>query len=220
MDLTAEYDQLDIWGLEKAAVTEHSRHLWFEPTGCWFKSGMDSKEIFNRFDVYFDSCQKTAGRLIPGLEIDCAANGDIILPPQYDDSAQIKIGGLHKLTDTPDQYKCRQEFLYLTRRLAEAGLPVLAHPLRILKKYRCDDRPVYRQLVEILKEYNMAAEINCHQDLPEPEFYRLCLDSGVKLVFGSDAHNLRDFGFLQPHIEFLRSIGFNGSWQDILLKIN
>ena len=220
MDLAAEYDQLDIWGLEKAAVTEHSRHLWFEPTGSWFKSGMDSKEIFNRFDVYFDSCQKTADRLIPGLEIDCAANGDIILPPQYDAPAQIKIGGLHKLTDTPDQDKCRQEFLYLTRRLAEAGLPVLAHPLRILKKYHCDARPVYRQLVKILKEYNMAAEINCHQDLPEPEFYRLCLDSGVKLVFGSDAHNLRDFGFLQPHIEFLRLIGFNGSLQDILLKVN
>jgi histidinol phosphatase-like PHP family hydrolase len=69
----------------------------------------------------------------------------------------------------------------------------------------------------MLRKNNVAAEINFHGNLPPAEFYRLCLKAGIKLTFGSDSHNLCDIGEFTPHLALLRSIGFNGDMNDILL---
>ena len=42
---------------------------------------------------------------------------------------------------------------------------------------------------------------------------------GVKLTLASDAHNLYEVGELAPHLELLRSIGFDGDVEEILLDV-
>ena len=79
-------------------------------------------------------------------------------------------------------------------------------------------RLIQAPLVALLKENNVAAEINFHTNEPPLEFVKLCLESGVKLTFGSDAHNLYEVGEFYPHLKLLEAAGFNGSFEDILLK--
>jgi len=45
----------------------------------------------------------------------------------------------------------------------------------------------------------------------------MCLESGVKIALGTDTHNLYELGFFNPHFDFLKSIGFSGDLNDILL---
>ena len=53
----------------------------------------------------------------------------------------------------------------------------------------------------------MAAELNFHYNDPDPEFFRICREEGTRIVMGSDAHQLREVGDLQPHLRLLRQIG-------------
>ena len=74
-------------------------------------------------------------------------------------------------------------------------------------------------MVAMLKRYNVAAELSFHHNRPSPEFFRKCLDAGVKISFGSDTHSLFKLGFFNPHFDFLRSIGYDGDFQDIALRL-
>lgn len=94
----------------------------------------------------------------------------------------------------------------------KAGIPVLAHPLRILRRHKIDPEPYFDRIIALLKQYGMAAEVNFHHNSADPEFTRRVLEAGLKLSFGSDSHSLASFGFLQPHIRLLRKLGFNGAW--------
>ena len=49
--------------------------------------------------------------------------------------------------------------------------------------------------------------------MPEPDFFRLCLENGVKLAFGSDTHNLYELGEFYANLKFLKEIG--GSKNDL-----
>ncbi len=75
----------------------------------------------------------------------------------------------------------------------------------------------FEDLVKILRKYNVAAEINFHTNHENPIFIKKCLENGVKLSLGSDYHNLYEVGFFNLHIEFIRSLGYNGDFKDILL---
>jgi histidinol phosphatase-like PHP family hydrolase len=59
----------------------------------------------------------------------------------------------------------------------------------------------------MLKKHGVAAEINYHTNEPEPEFFRLCIEQGVKIVFGSDSHNLCEIGDFYPHLRLIDRIG-------------
>ena len=63
----------------------------------------------------------------------------------------------------------------------------------------------------------MAAEINFHTNEPDPAFFRLCLDTGVRLTFGSDAHDLHAIGEFTPHLQLLRNCGYDGDLADIVV---
>ena len=79
---------------------------------------------------------------------------------------------------------------------------------------------MYAPTVRLLREQGTAAEINFHTNEPSADFVRLCLEQGVKLTFGSDAHNLYEVGEFSPHLALLREAGFSGNPQDVLLPID
>lgn len=59
-------------------------------------------------------------------------------------------------------------------------------------------------LADMLAATGTAAEINCHLNSNDPEFFAQCIARGVKIAFGSDAHRLSEVGNLGPHLQLLR----------------
>jgi histidinol phosphatase-like PHP family hydrolase len=69
----------------------------------------------------------------------------------------------------------------------------------------------------MLQERGVAAEINFHTNEPPEEFFRMCLDEGANLTFGSDSHNLYEVGDFALHLDFLERCGFDGDLSDVLI---
>ena len=61
-------------------------------------------------------------------------------------------------------------------------------------------------MVAALKRHHVLAEVNFHYNAPAPEFYRLCAQEGVGLLFGSDAHMLREVSDFTQHVRLLESL--------------
>jgi histidinol phosphatase-like PHP family hydrolase len=92
--------------------------------------------------------------------------------------------------------------------LLAGRIDVLGHPFRVFQRAgRPAPQELFRPVAELLAAHKVAAEINFHTNQPEPEFFALCLERGVKLAVGSDAHALVEVGELCPHLDFLRTLG-------------
>ena len=131
---------------------------------------------------------------------------------------ELKIGATHYIDQGLSAEESGLQLLSLIEAHGKAGINVLAHPTRILAARGFDEEPWFDRIIAVLKQYNMAAEVNFHQNSANPEFTRRAIEAGLKLSFGTDSHNLANFGFLQPHIWLLRKIGYNGDFADILVK--
>jgi histidinol phosphatase-like PHP family hydrolase len=44
----------------------------------------------------------------------------------------------------------------------------------------------------------------------------MCIESGVKLAFGSDAHSLHEVGEFAPHLRLLQDAGYDGDLRDVM----
>ena len=109
-------------------------------------------------------------------------------------------------------------FMKLNEGLLEAGVDILAHPWRT---FRWAQQPIptelFRPMVEALAATGTAAEINKHGNTPEPEFFAMCVERGVKIALGSDAHSLAEVGCLGPHLDLLRQVAGTDEVDDLLL---
>ena len=64
-----------------------------------------------------------------------------------------------------------------------------------------------------------AAEINVHLGGPPVEFITMCMDRGVKLALGGDAHHLLDVGNFAPHLALLEAAGAPRDLSEVLLRL-
>jgi hypothetical protein len=74
---------------------------------------------------------------------------------------------------------------------------------------------------EVMYQNGVAVELNFHGHLPPPpvEFYKLCIEKGIKIAFGSDAHNLYEVGEFYPHLKFLQGdYGYKEDLNKILVN--
>ena len=62
-----------------------------------------------------------------------------------------------------------------------------------------------------------AAEINFHHNQPDVAFFAACVERGVKITFGSDAHDLYEAGLLGAHLALLRQAAATPDIADLLL---
>ena len=97
-------------------------------------------------------------------------------------------------------------------------LPRLAHPFRVFQGRRpALISKLAPALARLLKENNVAAEINYHNVTPSKQLIKACLEAGTKLTLGSDSHTLAELGEFWPHLRLLESCGYNGDPADILV---
>lgn len=226
MDRSPEFAEL--MGVRQLALTEHSGQLHFERRAYWScafgERGLDETAgRQERMAEYWQAVEPyRSDRVLTGLEVDADYHGNLVVTPEDFSRSQIVLGAVHWLRElqkpTPDLDVAADEFCAATEGLCRGGVNILAHPFRVFGR---SDQPVpthlYPTIVKMLRKYGTAAEINFHSNEPQPEFFAMCLDAGIPISFGGDAHGLYEIGLFHPQLELLKSVGFNGELKEIML---
>lgn len=229
MSIRAALEIAELEGLEKVVFTEHSGHLyspirdyWCGEKSRWFESFPDSGPFqVDRTDLFFNlfhGLDRT--RFLKGMELDVDSRANVVIKENVRERLDLTLGAVHVLNRDLPQEKKAEQFFLMAKSLIDNGIDVLAHPFRVFSWDGVGEKPeaLFDPLVRLLKDHKVAAEVNFHRNRPDPVFTRKCIDAGVKIALGSDSHNLYEVGFFQPHLRFLREIGYNGELQDILFQ--
>jgi histidinol phosphatase-like PHP family hydrolase len=216
-------------GLQAMTFTEHSGHLYFNKgdfnSGECCRAGVASaNRSAERVDEYFKLVRDIEPRvpILLGMEIDTDFNGAPVIRPHHRAALDWAVGAVHFIPPPArdDQAEFVAAFQRLTEGICTSGvIDVLAHPFRIFRREK-REVPVelYPWLVRLLKRAGVAAEINFHTNEPHATFVRMCLESGVKLTFGSDAHDLWEVGEFFGHLQLLNSLGVGDNLNDYLTQ--
>jgi histidinol phosphatase-like PHP family hydrolase len=216
------------FGLAGLGFSEHSGQLHFTAHEYWQgrapEAGISgAQELDNRMPAYLDLKRRYERRGVAfGLEVDCDYRGDLLLKPEDRPFVAHLLGSIHRTPSltrpSPPLEVLEGEFMALLARLVANGIDIVAHPFRIFRGagYTPPEH-LFRPVAALLRGHGVAAEINYHNNTPPPAFVRICLEMGVKLAFGSDAHSLYEIGEFADHLSLLKNIGFNGPLSDILL---
>lgn len=218
MDMPLAFGLAGEFGLGGFSFVEHSGQLYFDPHTFWANEfltdgiatqhGRDERML-----AYVQQASEFCPPAYLGLEIDCDDSGNPVLYPEDMARTQIHVGAIHWLQELrkpePDLDVAADEMLGRLSRFLGCGLQILAHPLRVFRKWPERLPPaLIPGILTLLRKHNVAAEINFHIQETSPEFVTACVDAGVKLTFGSDSHNLYEVGEFYPHLELIRRCGF------------
>jgi histidinol phosphatase-like PHP family hydrolase/predicted phosphodiesterase len=229
MDMARALGLAEDFGLAGIAFAEHSGQFDFEEeaywAGDWYQRGAEKlHRPSGRLDAYVAAARQAgcpAGLI--GIEADCNANGRALLRPEDRSKVGFLMGAVHVLPELraarPNAERAADEYLASLQSLVRDGISVLAHPFRAFRQAGIS--PPHRLLehtARLLRGSGVAAEINLHNNEPPPEFIRLCIQSGVKLALGSDAHNLCEIGDFYGNLELLRESGCDADLEVILLN--
>ncbi len=210
----------DAFGLAGTVTSEHSAHLYFDRSTYvekkYYREGVAARTQ-SRIGEYLTMFEQYATpRNAFGMEIDFDHLGRPVIEKEVWDKLQFRNGAVHFLNslNTGDMARIKDEFMFISESILKSGVDALVHPFRILNRL---GRPteLYEPLALLLKKYRVAAEINFHTNEPEPEFFRLCLENGVKITLGSDSHNLYEVGEFYPHLKLLDQIAPGSAATDI-----
>ena len=228
MDMLKAVELGKILGLCKVGFGEHSAHLYFDHktycSGRYLLDGIESRDITDRVNEYFENYNKIkSDYTFLGMEVDCDYSGRLIIKPEHRKKAQVMLGAIHNLSfcnkPAPEISKVMDEFLFINNKFLKSGIKILAHPFRVFRRSGLETPEcLFKPMIKMLKENNVAPEINYHTNDPSVEFFSMCINEGIKLSFGSDSHNLYEVGEFYPHMKFIKSCGYDGDLKDILVS--
>ena len=215
-----------LFGLGGIVVSEHSAHLYFNKENygqcLQYFEGMSSGKKDDRVAEYFTLYVNEADAFCRlGMEIDYDRNGQGIIEPDVWNKLEFRNGSVHvmDIPENPDMKTIEKEFLFLTEAVAASGVDVLVHPFRIFRRRGLAlPEHLFAPVVAVLKRYGIAVEINYHTNEPPAEFFRMCIENGIKLSLGSDAHNLYEVGEFYAHLKFLQKIAPDFDLCDLLIS--
>lgn len=208
-------ERANLFGLGKITFTEHAGQLYLSVKDYWgnkFLEGIDvlkkEKKIENRMQDFKNTLLPLRSDFVNvGLEVECDKFGNLTLLEGDEKGIDCLIGAVHHLPETKrTKNEEEKEFLKFCEFLCKRGIDILAHPLRFFKKKKMK-APVhlYPVMAKMLKEYNVAAELNFHTNEPDPKFFEKCIEEGVKISLGTDAHSMYEAGDLSFHYNFLKN---------------
>jgi histidinol phosphatase-like PHP family hydrolase len=222
MDVGKALELASLFKLDLISFSEHSAHLYLNRKDyyatAYYPKGIAVCKLEPRIDEYFAELDKFSGqKFLRGLEIDFDSYGNPVVRAEDLNRAELRIGAVHYLETRDDLSALRDEFMFQTRSILSSGVGILAHPFRAFSRRNLPTpKELYIPVADLLKETGTAMEINFHTNTPDPEFVRLCIERGVKIAFGSDAHNLYEVGEFYPHLELIKNIGFTEKITDVL----
>lgn len=222
-------------GISTLCVIEHTFQLYFERRiAMGFKWQSDSglvDEVWQspergRMAMYRRYAEKLRMEGVKiGLEVDLFDNGRLLLAPEDEKGWDLLVGAIHAIADyepgVTTQEEAEELFMRDVAHLIDSPITILAHPFRFFRWAGLEvPRHLYEEVAELLVEGGVAAEINFHRNTPDPEFFKICIERGVKLALGTDTHATEQAGELWPHVNLLRGIGVNPNrYPEVLLKL-
>lgn len=230
MDIPRSADLARRFGLAGLAFTEHASHLYLTrdqvDAEIQFHKSLDQLrgKTTLRAPAYFEAVRAAPAPFARvGLEVECAFDGSPFVAAEDFSRCETKIGAIHQLPELlkpkPDLERAGNEYLGLLASFVKSGIQILAHPFRVFRRSATVIPPqLFLPVCRLLRESGVAAEINFHTNWPPPAFIRQCIEAGVKLSFGSDAHNLYEVGEFAPHLALLRSLGYDGDIRALLIQ--
>lgn len=224
MDVALSLALAKEFGLAGLSLTEHSGQLYFSRETFWaaafLRDGIDTvRGSHNRMPDYLALAHEFCPPAYLGLEIDSDYSGNPVVRQEAWDQTQIRIGSIHWLDELKkpepeiDLNVAAEEMLGRLSRFVGCGIQILAHPLRVFRRWPDSDLPpnLIPGILTLLREHGVAAEINFHVQMTSPEFLSACVQTGVGVVFGSDSHNLFEVGEFSPHLDLMRQCGLSES---------
>jgi histidinol phosphatase-like PHP family hydrolase/calcineurin-like phosphoesterase family protein len=205
-------------GLTALGFSEHTDQLLlchdkFEVGYCHLHGLAEFPPEESRVGQYYELFERMQlGRENLGFELECNFDGEVLLAREDAERASYLIGSVHGLEEMQygggDVKKAHQELLRRTECVLKYGADVLAHPFRCAIESGLDEPvEIYDDMIGLLKKYGAAAEINCHRHQSAWEFFKKCIEAGVKISLGSDSHREWQVGLLWPHLEVLEKCG-------------
>jgi len=211
-------ERCKLFGVKKIYFTEHAGQLYLSKEDYWqykFFGGIDiikkqreeRKDRIKEYVEKFNSLNTDMAGL--GIEAEIDKDGKLTLLEEDRNFFEIIIGAIHYI---PDEYLVsknliEKKFIESIEKLVENKIDILAHPFRFFVRKNLEKpKHLFKKVAEILSKGKVKAELNFHTNNPDPEFFRICAEKNVEIVFGSDSHNLLEVGDFSKHIEFMRSL--------------
>ena len=221
-------ERAEKFGLSGIILTEHAGQLYVSSEDYWGGRFLNEPELLrrartegrDRMRAYRREMQALRSSFVRvGLEVECDRNGELTLLEEDEEGWDLLIGAVHNLPETFDG-DVERGFMTVTEKLLQQRVAVLAHPFRFFRRHNTDiPRHLFRPMARLLAAYGCAAEVNFHTNEPDPDFFRCCLEEGVPIALGSDAHALYEVGEFAPHLEMLRGAGAGEKLEDMLFSL-
>jgi histidinol phosphatase-like PHP family hydrolase len=155
-----------------------------------------------------------------GMEIELDLEGRPAICSAAKKGWDVVLGAVHWIPEDLENHsrgEINRAYMQNAMALLECGVDVLAHPFRFFRRHQLAAPPdLYEPLAEALARSDTAAEINFHTNQPDPEFFALCIQKGVRIAFGSDSHRLSEVGDFHPHLELIRKAAGRREVSDLL----
>ena len=219
-------ERAEKFGLSGIVLTEHAGHLYVSREDPWW-SFLNDPDMMRRcraegrdrmaaYRAEMEPLRSPSVRL--GLEVECNRDGGLALLDEDREDWDLLVGAVHELPETCSG-AVESDFMAITEKLLQQDVAVLAHPFRFFRRHKMETpRHLFRPMAQLLAAYRAAAEINFHTNEPDPDFFRCCLEEGVPIAFGSDAHALYEVGEFAPHLKVLREAGAGEELGEVLFS--
>lgn len=110
-----------------------------------------------------------------------------------------------------------EEYLNLVKvAIQDENIDIIGHFGNVFPYIGYPSIEEYKEIVALAEEYGKAFEISSRYRAPELDFIKLCIEKGVKLTFGSDAHQVRDVGNISWSLKAFQKAG--GKKEDLLFS--
>jgi len=233
-DITIEkiLERAELLGMGYVCFTEHADQLYlteeeygkalsfYEPDVLRRKR----EEKRDRMHLFRETVKAAKSpKVRVGLEVIPDRNGGISLLPEDREGMDIIVGAIHFFPEEIlSAVSTRREvwFIDMVETLMKNRIDILAHPFRVFQRSGLKvPETLFRPVVDLLKSYKVASELNFHTNTPEHKFFEICLAEGVKISPGTDTHNLIEAGEFYQHIRFLGELGVLPDMFDSVLYI-
>ena len=192
-------------GLDLLSITDHGPALHV---------GMAEAVIPHYLSVLSELKDTAGARLLAGMEANVVnESGEIDVGDELREKLDILVVGVHRLQRIVDPRQMALTYLNsLMKAVERCRVDIIAHPFQFhgdLSRFL--EKEEITQLLEAAARRGTAIEINEKYKAPGEDFYRMCLERGVKLSLGTDAHSASSVGRFTWAEGVLRRIGASRS---------
>ena len=210
----AAIERSRLFGLAGLCLTEHAPQLYCRAEDFWAARHLSHPQTWrsgehSRMGEFFRLVQPLRdGYVRVGLEVELDSAGDLTIHDEDRAAVDTVIGAIHWLNEdytALSDAELASAFMRTNERLLAGGVDILAHPWRFFgRAKRRVPRDLYGDLADMLAAAGTAAEVNFHTHRPDAAFFAICVERGVKIAFGSDAHALHEVASFTAYLDLLR----------------